>query len=76
MNGDPCYHCGTLSSYDREACYWYCPKCGVGVDQDGQQILVNGTIGFPDDPPPFPFIPADPAVCTCIDPFSNCPTHG
>lgn len=23
-----------------------------------------------------PFTPADPSVCTCVDPFSNCPTHG
>lgn len=23
-----------------------------------------------------PFTPADPKTCTCIDPFSCCPTHG
>lgn len=23
-----------------------------------------------------PFTPADPKTCTCIDPFSDCPTHG
>lgn len=28
------------------------------------------------EPPPIPFVPADPAVCTCVDPWSNCPTHG
>jgi hypothetical protein len=27
-------------------------------------------------PPPIPFVPADPAACTCVDPWSNCPTHG
>jgi hypothetical protein len=28
------------------------------------------------EPPPIPFVPADPSVCTCVDPFSNCPSHG
>jgi hypothetical protein len=34
----------------------------LGIDRDG--------------PPPIPFVPANPRVCTCVDPFSNCPTHG
>lgn len=30
------------------------------------------------DPKPFyaPFTPTDPATCTCVNPFSDCPTHG
>lgn len=23
-----------------------------------------------------PFTPTDPKTCTCVDPFSVCPTHG
>jgi hypothetical protein len=44
--GDPCYDCGTPSVFDDEGCYWHCPRCGVGVDQDGQTVLKNGTVGF------------------------------
>lgn len=29
-----------------------------------------------EDPPPIPFVPANPKECTCVDPWSNCPTHG
>ncbi len=37
------------------------PLDDLGIDRDG---------------PPVPFVPASPAECTCVDPWSNCPTHG
>jgi hypothetical protein len=54
-----------------------------GADNDGAYcISITGLYDFlanhpeEDDPPPIPFVPADPTTCTCVDPFSNCPTHG
>jgi hypothetical protein len=65
-----------------------CDWCGERVNLDRHTnaptphrvwITIHGTHdprGCPIPIPFVPFVPADPAVCTCVDPFSNCPTHG
>lgn len=44
--GDPCYECGAQSLHDDESGHFWCSRCGVGVDQDGQVVLPDGTVGF------------------------------
>jgi hypothetical protein len=44
--------------------------------EDAEALAIVYVDALSVEPPTLPFVPADPAVCTCVDPFSNCPSHG
>jgi hypothetical protein len=61
-----------LEELDPLICAKDCPCEGFG----GAGCPQMESIGVTARPSYAPFAPADPKTCTCVDPFSDCPTHG
>lgn len=49
---------------------------GVQISAYDDDPYVSDSYLRYNEPPPIPFADANPDVCSCLNPWSNCPTHG